>query len=113
MGDFIHMFLTLCRSQVLGFGETRIGLCGFLDTGTTIPGFFIVPGVFQGAVRPMIAGFLFTNYLKWIFFGDALTTITPVVEILLFAPETLPSESDTGKAIEDRGDWRRDTTRIE
>jgi len=45
----------------------------------------------------MIAGFLFSNYLKWIFFGDALTTLASVILILLFVPETLPTESEIEK----------------
>lgn len=53
------------------------------------------------AIGPMIAGFLFRNYLHWIFWGDALTTITAFTLILKFVPESRPSEKDiAGKKIE-------------
>ncbi len=42
------------------------------------------------AVGPMIAGFLFARYLRWIFWGDALTTFGALILIFLFVPETRP-----------------------
>ena len=42
------------------------------------------------SIGPMIAGFLFARYLRWIFWGDALTTFGALVLILLFVPETRP-----------------------
>ena len=71
-------------------GEKRQKAYSLLYFGTNI-------GV---AVGPMIAGFLFNNYLKWIFFGDALTTFASVILILLFVPETLPSEIEIAQAAE-------------
>ena len=49
-------------------------------------------GVNMGiAVGPMIAGFLFANYIEWIFWGDAITTFVAFTLVLLFVPETRPS----------------------
>jgi len=44
------------------------------------------------AVGPLIAGFLYNNYLMWIFLGDAATTFTSLVLVYLFIKETLPSK---------------------
>jgi MFS family permease len=46
------------------------------------------------AVGPLIAGFLFNNYLMWIFIGDAITTLTALAFIAWKVPETKPEESD-------------------
>ena len=40
------------------------------------------------ALGPMIAGFLFENYRRWIFFGDAITTMVGVFLVWRFVPET-------------------------
>ncbi|MFW5769614.1 MAG: MFS transporter, partial [Spirochaetota bacterium] len=40
------------------------------------------------ALGPMIAGFLFENYRRWIFFGDAITTMAGVFLVWRFVPET-------------------------
>ena len=43
------------------------------------------------AVGPLIAGFLYNNYLMWIFLGDAVTTFASLTLVYLFVKETLPS----------------------
>ena len=43
------------------------------------------------AVGPLIAGFLYNNYLIWIFLGDAVTTFASLTLVYLFVKETLPS----------------------
>lgn len=43
------------------------------------------------AVGPLIAGFLYNNYLMWIFLGDAATTFASLTLVYLFVKETLPS----------------------
>jgi len=44
------------------------------------------------AVGPLIAGFLYNNYLIWIFLGDAATTFVSLTLVCLFVKETLPSK---------------------
>ncbi len=174
MGDFVHLFMTLYLTRILGF-EVRIAgffimvtavsgllgsviggklsdyagrktvmvgaqflsaavvaVCGFLPSTITIPVLLIISNFFKGAVRPasrsmltdlakpeerqkafsllylgtnlgvaigpMIAGFLFRNYLHWIFWGDALTTITAFTLILRFVPESRPTEKDIAES---------------
>jgi MFS family permease len=63
-------------------GDQRQRAFGLLYLGTNI-------GV---AVGPMIAGFLFQNYLRWIFLGDALTTLAAMVTVLFFVPESRPED---------------------
>ncbi|MCY6356283.1 MDR family MFS transporter [Clostridium sp. ZS2-4] len=46
------------------------------------------------AVGPLIAGFLYNKYLKWMFWGDALTTIASLVLVAMFVKETIPSNND-------------------
>ena len=43
------------------------------------------------AIGPLVAGFLYNNYLNLIFIGDAGTTFISVLLILLFIKESLPS----------------------
>jgi len=42
------------------------------------------------SVGPLIAGFLYKNYLPLLFIGDAFTTIVSVIVIFLNVPETRP-----------------------
>jgi MFS family permease len=41
------------------------------------------------AVGPLLGGFLLINYVKWFFFGDAITTIISVFLVALFVKETM------------------------
>ncbi len=52
------------------------------------------------AVGPIIAGFLFRNYLQWIFWGDALTTLVAFTLVLIWVPETKPSRADISKSMQ-------------
>ncbi len=52
------------------------------------------------AIGPMIAGFLFRNYLQWIFWGDALTTLMAFSLVLLWVPETKPSKAEISKSMQ-------------
>ncbi|GAA0181053.1 MFS transporter [Clostridium sediminicola] len=40
------------------------------------------------AIGPMIGGFLFKNYIKWFFIGDAITTLISVLLVAFFVKET-------------------------
>lgn len=43
------------------------------------------------SVGPLIAGFLFNNFLKVLFLGDAATTILSLVLVAIFVEETIPN----------------------
>lgn len=58
------------------------------------------------ALGPMIAGFMFNNYLQWVFLGDALTTTLMVGMILIMIPETRPSNSVMEASMTEDGDER-------
>jgi len=52
------------------------------------------------AVGPLIAGFLYNNYLMWIFLGDAATTFASLILVYLFVKETLPSKEKIEKSYQ-------------
>lgn len=43
------------------------------------------------SVGPLLAGFLYENYLPWLFLGDAITTFMSIALVAAFVPETIPS----------------------
>lgn len=47
------------------------------------------------SVGPLLAGFLYKNYLMWFFLGDAITTFISVVLVAMFVPETMPDKHKT------------------
>lgn len=63
--------------------SNRQGAFSLLYLGTNI-GF---------SVGPVIAGFLYKNYLPLLFIGDAVTTIISVIVIIINVPETKPQYS--------------------
>lgn len=46
------------------------------------------------SVGPMIAGFLFTHALPWLFIGDAFTTFIALVFVIMLVPESKPGEEE-------------------
>lgn len=64
----------------LSVKSNRQGAFSLLYLGTNI-GF---------AVGPLIAGFLYKNYLPLLFIGDAVTTIVSIIVIFINVPETRP-----------------------
>ncbi|MBN2552412.1 MAG: MFS transporter [Spirochaetales bacterium] len=59
------------------------------------------------ALGPMIAGFLFTLHLAWIFLGDAITTGIAVILIAAFIRESAPTETQIAESFaRDRGSER-------
>ncbi|WP_373898439.1 MFS transporter [Haloimpatiens sp. FM7315] len=52
------------------------------------------------SVGPLLAGFLYENYLMWLFLGDAITTLISVYLVFIFVPETLPTKSEFNKTKE-------------
>lgn len=49
------------------------------------------------SVGPLLAGFLYNNYLIWLFLGDAITTFISVILVALFIPETMPAKQDISR----------------
>ncbi len=49
------------------------------------------------AVSFTLAGYLFHNYYRWLFFGDALTTLLSLIPFILFVPESKPTKEDIEK----------------
>lgn len=41
------------------------------------------------SVGPLLAGFLYKNYLAWFFLGDAITTFISIALVAIFVPETI------------------------
>lgn len=57
------------------------------------------------AVGPLIAGFLYRNYMQWIFLGNAIFIFLAVSLVFIFVEETLPSK--VKKNIEALGEYER------
>lgn len=49
------------------------------------------------AIGPFIAGVLYKKYIKWIFWGDALTTIISLILVAVFVKETIPDKLNIKK----------------
>lgn len=49
------------------------------------------------SVGPLLAGFLYNNYLIWLFLGDALTTFISVILVALLIPETMPAKQEISR----------------
>jgi len=50
------------------------------------------------SVGPLLAGFLYENYLMWFFLGDAITTFISIALVFLFVPETKPTKAEMEKS---------------
>ena len=59
------------------------------------------------AVGPLIAGFLYNNYLMWIFLGDAATTFASLTLVYLFVKETLPSKEEIEESFKLENKYER------
>jgi len=46
------------------------------------------------AVGPLIAGFLYKNYIQWVFLGNAIFIFLAVSLVFIFVEETLPSKTE-------------------
>ncbi len=53
------------------------------------------------AIGPVVAGFLFNNYLKLLFIGDAITTAIAVTLVMGFIPPPEKDALDLGSSLED------------
>lgn len=54
------------------------------------------------SIGPIIAGFLFNNYLSMLFIGDALTSFLAVVLVIIFINETKPSNVTEAAASKEK-----------
>lgn len=52
------------------------------------------------AIGPLVAGFLFNNYIQWLFWGDALTTFISLAFIIIYVGETKMTKEEMQKANE-------------
>jgi MFS family permease len=50
------------------------------------------------SVGPLLAGFLYENYLMWFFLGDAITTFISIALVFIFVPETKPTKEEMEKS---------------
>lgn len=46
------------------------------------------------SVGPLLGGFLYNNYLNWLFLGDAITTFISVILVAIFISETMPAKQE-------------------
>ena len=46
------------------------------------------------SVGPLLAAFLYNNYLTWLFLGDAITTFISVILVTVYIPETMPTKEE-------------------
>ena len=51
------------------------------------------------AIGPLIAGFLYNNYLNLIFVGDALSTLISVLLVFFFIEESIPDQASINDSI--------------
>lgn len=56
------------------------------------------------AIGSIVAGFLFNNYMKFLFFGDTATTFVAIALLMKYVTETKPSTKDIEKAFDNQTD---------
>ena len=49
------------------------------------------------SVGPLLAAFLYNNYLTWLFLGDAITTFISVILVAVYIPETMPTKEEVSR----------------
>jgi len=59
------------------------------------------------AVGPLIAGFLYNNYLEWIFLGDAATTFLSLLLVAYCVKETMPSKNKIQESVKMDNQYER------
>ncbi|WP_069649970.1 MDR family MFS transporter [Caloranaerobacter ferrireducens] len=64
------------------------------------------------AVGPLIAGFLYNNYIEWIFLGDAITTFISLLLVLIYVKETIPSEDEVKDSFNKKDDEKAEEGNI-
>ncbi|MHB8129539.1 MAG: MFS transporter [Mobilitalea sp.] len=61
------------------------------------------------AIGSLIAAFLFTNHMKLLFWGDAITTLISIILLLKFVKETKPTSEELETIQEERTDEKAET----
>jgi MFS family permease len=61
------------------------------------------------AIGSIIAGFLFNNYMKLLFLGDAVTTLISITLLMIFVTETKPTNEELDNVDEERMDEKAET----
>ncbi|MDF2944751.1 MAG: major facilitator superfamily protein [Herbinix sp.] len=61
------------------------------------------------AIGSIVAGFLFNNYMKLLFIGDAVTTLISIMLLLFLVKETKPTNEEIDKIMEERVDEKAET----
>ncbi len=61
------------------------------------------------AIGSVVSGFLFNNYMKLLFLGDAATTLISILLLIKFVKETKPSKEEILKIEEERKDEKTET----
>ncbi len=64
------------------------------------------------AVGPLIAGFLYKNFLSWVFWGDAATMLLALGLILRRVPDSTPGKEDLERMRGSSGDERTEEGRL-
>lgn len=65
------------------------------------------------SVGPLLAGFLYNNYLVWLFLGDAITTFASVILVAIFIPETMPKKEEISKLKDNKLEKAEEGTLIQ
>lgn len=61
------------------------------------------------AIGSIVAGFLFNNYMKLLFLGDAATTLISILLLVKFVKETKPTREEIRRIEEERTDEKAET----
>lgn len=62
------------------------------------------------AIGSIVAGYLFKNYIKFMFLGDALTTLLSICLLAIYVKETKPNKEEINKLdVDNRSDEKEET----
>lgn len=60
-------------------------------------------------IGSLMAGFLFNNYIKFLFIGDTATTFIAIILMIIYVKETKPANIDIVNDLKDRPDEKAET----
>lgn len=61
------------------------------------------------ALGSVVAGFLFNNYMQFLFLGDAATSFIAITLLFIYVKETKPTHEEIQKSLEERPDEKAET----
>lgn len=61
------------------------------------------------ALGSVVAGYLFNNYMQFLFLGDAATSFIAITLLFIYVKETKPTHEEVQKSLEDRPDEKAET----